>query len=295
MAERKQRPLQGPIVAVKDLTYAVRGQTLLQGISLDIAEREAFVLLGENGSGKTLLIEAMAGDIRHQGQVTWRADVPRGCRTIAYDGFATFSMLKVGEVLNLLSALYKHPLDRQLHEVMKLGDLERKSFGVLSKGERKRVGVYAALFSAPAFAILDEPTDGMDPMMRSAFWRVIEQRSGAIMLTTHMWDEAEAVHDRIALISGGRFLHPPARGETLKALLPFEGKIKTAALPEAARPPGQVVTRDGVSLVFFRDEAERKAVIAWLGQAGLASAGYSVLPIDLADVYHWLSEQAHGS
>jgi ABC-2 type transport system ATP-binding protein len=295
MAERKQRPLHGPIVAVKDLTYAVRGQTLLQGISLDIAEREAFVLLGENGSGKTLLIEAMAGDIRHQGQVTWRADVPRGRRTIAYDGFATFSMLKVGEVLNLLSALYKHPLDRQLHEVMKLGDLERKPFGVLSKGERKRVGVYAALFSAPAFAILDEPTDGMDPMMRAAFWRVIEQRSGAIMLTTHMWDEAEAVHDRIALISGGRFLHPPARGETLKALLPFEGKIKTAALPEAARPPGQVVTRDGVSLLFFRDEAERKAVIAWLGQAGLASAGYSVLPIDLADVYHWLSEQAHGS
>lgn len=295
MAERKQRPLQGPIVAVKELTYAVRGQTLLQGISLDIAEREAFVLLGENGSGKTLLIEAMAGDIRHQGQVTWRADAPRGRRTIAYDGFATFSMLKVGEVLNLLSALYKHPLDRQLHEVMKLGDLERKPFGVLSKGERKRVGVYAALFSAPAFAILDEPTDGMDPMMRAAFWRVIEQRSGAIMLTTHMWDEAEAVHDRIALISGGRFLHPPARGETLKALLPFEGKIKTAALPEAARPPGQVVTRDGVSLVFFRDEAERKAVIAWLGQAGLASAGYSVLPIDLADVYHWLSEQAHGS
>ncbi|WBQ13288.1 ABC transporter ATP-binding protein [Hyphomonadaceae bacterium BL14] len=295
MAERKLEQNTGPIVQVADLTYTVRGQTLLHTIGFDIAEHEAFVLLGENGSGKTLLIEAMAGDIRHQGKVSWRADVPRGRRAIAYDGFATFSMLKVGEVLKLLSALYKHPVDQRLHEVMKLAELERKAFGVLSKGERKRVGVYAALFSAPAFAILDEPTDGMDPMMRSAFWRIIEQRSGAIMLTTHMWDEAEAVHDRIALISGGRFLHPPAPAGTLKALLPFEGKIKTAALPEAARPPGQVVTRDGVSLVFFRDEAERKAVIAWLGEAGLANAGYSVLPIDLADVYHWLSEQAHGS
>lgn len=295
MAERKRQPLTGPLVEVKDLVYAARGQTLLHAISLDIAECEAFVLLGENGSGKTLLIEAMAGDIRHQGKVTWRADVPRGRRTIAYDGFATFSMLKVGEILTLLSALYGRPADPHLHEVMKLGELVRKPFGVLSKGERKRVGVYAALFSAPAFAILDEPTDGMDPMMRAAFWRVIEQRQGAIMLTTHMWDEAEAVHDRIALISRGRLLHPPARAAALRALLPFEGKIKTAALPGASRPPGHVVTRDGTSLVFFRDEAERKAIIAWLGDAGFAGAGYSVLPIDLADVYHWLSERAHGS
>jgi len=285
-----------PIFQVKNLEYKSNGITLLDSINFEIMPQQIFVLLGENGSGKSLLIEALANDIHYKGEVEWRADITRERRTIAYDSFATLPGLKVREVLELLHAFYKRPADPSLYEVMKLRELEDKPAGILSKGERKRVGIYAALFSSPPLAILDEPTDGMDPMMRAAFWRVIENCSGAIMLTTHMWDEAEAVHDRIAMIRRGQLLHPPTSAKTLKALVsPFTGKIRVPSLPENSCPPGQVIRRDGASFIFYRDDAGLDKLTAWLRESDLISAGYSTLPIDLADVYHWLMEPRDGA
>lgn len=277
------------ILTVDGVGLRLRDHTLLDDVSFTLNQGEKLVILGVSGAGKSLLLDAIAGNILHTGTASFHPAVPKAQRTFSFDTFAALSLLKVREVLRFLGAAYRMPPNEQLAGRFKLAPLMDKPIRVLSKGERKRVGVYAALFTDPTVAILDEPTDGMDPMMRDAFWDVVSERSGATLLTTHLWDEATRHHDRIALMAGGRLLAPPASARELLSLYPFTGKV-VVSMQQAVADHWDTAVVDDRRHVFFASDVQKKTLLGELGPQA-AALGYSVLPFDLTDVYRLLANR----
>ncbi len=284
------------VCEVSHLSYCQGQEILLKDISFSVKKGERFVLLGESGSGKSLLIDAVLGHISGTGQVHMNTGShPVG---VAYDTFSTFPLLKVKEVLNLLEALYKAPCDESLMHALRVDSILDKKFSVLSKGERKRLGVYAALFFKPQLIILDEPTDGMDPALRQVFWQILEQQECSVFLTTHLWEEAQAVHDRIAFIAEGHLLTEPQSSAMLLENIPFSGKVtlnqKAGAMEMFA--PYTRLSFGEQTHIYFSDDDEKKAILELIEKASgsqrkISPFGYSLFSLDLIDSYEFLREK----
>ena len=180
------------VLALTGVGLRLRGQTLLDDVGFTLRYGERLIVLGASGAGKSLLLDAIAGNIPHTGTAVFSDAVSTGRRTFSYDSFATLGLLKVDEVLRFLEATYRAARNDRMVARLRLETILAKPVRVLSKGERKRLGVYCALFSDPTVAILDEPTDGMDPELRDAFWTLVKERRGATMLTTHLWEIGRA-------------------------------------------------------------------------------------------------------
>lgn len=275
------------VLELQDVGVRLHGNVLLDGVNLTLHRGEKLVVLGVSGAGKSLLLDVIAGNIFHTGTARFSPAVSKAQRTFSFDTFAALSLLKVGEVLRFLETAYRVEANVRLRNRFQLTELLAKPIRVLSKGERKRVGVYAALFSDPAVAVLDEPTDGMDPMMRDIFWQTVNERAGATLLTTHLWEEAGGNHDRIALMGGGRLLAAPASEADLLRLFPYTGKVVVDAMMDGHTTFASLVI-EGRRHLYYAGDDQKKQILRALGPRAAAS-GYSVLPIDLTDTYRLLA------
>ena len=280
-----------PLLEVQNISFSYRNKRLLENISFSIYDNEELLLLGVSGSGKSLLIEKLAGNLKTDGKLVRSPSLRKHDLTFSFDTFATFTLLKIGEVINLLSQIYKCAANASLIDQLRLNEIMDRKVQVLSKGERKRLGVYCALFSDPKLAVLDEPTDGMDPVLREAFWNIIKSRNGSALISTHQWEEAQAMHDRIALIAGGRLLTPPMSFDDLSSQIPFTGKIVTRDDPILDNSTFARIVINEKSFLYFANDEEKANILDFLQQSELINRGYSVLPIEIIDVYHLLSER----
>jgi ABC-2 type transport system ATP-binding protein len=188
------------------------------GIDLEIRRGEVFALLGPNGAGKTTTVEILEGYRRRDGGTVevlgqdpqragraWRARIGIVLQ-LASEAEAT--ELTVREMVRHFAGFYPRPKDPD--EVIGLVGLTAKArsrIHQLSGGQLRRLDVALGIVGSPELIFLDEPTTGFDPQARRQFWTLIGDLSGSgttILLTTHYLDEAEALADRVAVISGGR-------------------------------------------------------------------------------------------
>jgi len=192
----------------------------LDHVSIRIAAGETFGLIGPNGSGKTTLIRLLlglstptSGTVRVLGHA-----VPdrRVAKEIGYmtQASALYGDLSVQENLSFfgrLYGLYGDRLRQRIDEVLTLVELaERPKFAVstLSGGMRQRVSLACALIHKPRLLVLDEPTVGIDPELRVAFWNYFGELNAqgvTIIVSTHHLDEAARCH-RLALLRFGQLL-----------------------------------------------------------------------------------------
>ncbi len=192
--------------------------TAIADVSFHVAPGEVLGLVGPNGAGKTTIVECLAGLRRpDRGTVRILGLNPerngRRVRTVLGVQLQTAALqdrITVAEALELFASLYPRRGDVEVI-VRKLGLAERlrAQFATLSGGEKQRLFVALALIHDPAIAFLDELTTALDPHGRRAVWTLVDgvrQRSGAVLLTTHMMDEAERLCDRVAILSRGRIL-----------------------------------------------------------------------------------------
>jgi ABC-2 type transport system ATP-binding protein len=205
-------------VYVRGLRKSYQGNTAVDGIDLDINSGEIFALLGPNGAGKTTTVEILegyrkrdAGEVRVLGQdpqrapMSWRYDIGLVLQN-AYD----MAELTVTEMVSHFAFYY--PQARDVAEVIELVGLTEKAnsrVGTLSGGQRRRVDVAIGVVGRPRLLFLDEPTTGFDPEARRQFWKLLRgfaAEDTTILLTTHYLDEAEALADRVAVISAGRIV-----------------------------------------------------------------------------------------
>ena len=207
-------------LSIRGLTKRYDDGTLaLEGLDLEVPSGEFFGLLGPNGAGKTTLINAVCNLIRiSSGTIEvfgHRGSSLEARRTIGVaeqdpnlDRFLTVreALLYHGGYFGLTRARSLERAD----EMIDVFDLRAKAdvrAPKLSGGQRRRLLLARALLHEPRLVILDEPTAGVDVELRRELWRYIRrlhQAGTTIVLTTHYLEEAEALCEDIALISGGR-------------------------------------------------------------------------------------------
>jgi ABC-2 type transport system ATP-binding protein len=210
--------LSSPAVARLDGAVKRYGRlTALDGADLVVRRGELLALLGPNGAGKTTAIGLMLGLIRaDSGTVELFGHDPQQIQArrrigVMLQDAALPPTLRVGELLRLTASYYPNP--RELGETAALAgvtDLLKRPYAKLSGGQQRRVQFALALCGRPELLFLDEPTVGMDIETRQKLWVAIRQllaEGCSVLLTTHYLEEAEALADRVCVMSRGRMIH----------------------------------------------------------------------------------------
>ena len=240
---------QNEVIAVHGLVRKFGDFTAVAGIDFSVQQGEIFGLLGPNGSGKTTTIRMMLGLLEPtQGSVevfglpvTRQAHKIRPRLGYMSQRFSLYNDLTVRENLLFYGRAYglsnQHLLDRMqtILEMAGLAGREAERTRDLSGGWRQRLALGAAILHQPELIFLDEPTAGVDPVSRRAFWellyRLVEQGI-TVFVTTHYMDEAEHCH-RLAFIQHGSLIAMGSPAE-MKAEK-MEGQVLEVVPEDAAR------------------------------------------------------------
>ncbi|ULO08614.1 ABC transporter ATP-binding protein [Paenibacillus sp. 19GGS1-52] len=209
-----------PVISVRNVGRAFGSKQVLEDISLEVEQAETFGILGPSGSGKTTLVKLLTGiDETTSGEVfVLGVKMPKLAmlQQIGYmaQSDALYTELSAKENLEFFAALYGlkgEQRSRRIKAVMELVDLEehlRKRVDQYSGGMKRRLSLAIALLHEPPLLILDEPTVGIDPVLRLSIWKelkALNRKGTSIVLTTHVMDEAEKC-DRLAMIRDGKLL-----------------------------------------------------------------------------------------
>ncbi|MFB9376398.1 ABC transporter ATP-binding protein [Kineococcus gynurae] len=206
----------GAAVLVQDLRLAYQGTTVLDGLTFSAARGRVTALLGPNGAGKTTTVaiceglrRADSGTVRVLGLDPARDTTalrPRVGVMLQDGGLPT----GVGalEALRHVAGLHTDPLDvGALADRLGLRSFARTRVRRLSGGQRQRLALACALVGRPELVFLDEPSAGLDPQARLAVWDVVREARAAgvaVVLTTHLMEEAERLADDVVVVDHGR-------------------------------------------------------------------------------------------
>jgi ABC-2 type transport system ATP-binding protein len=203
-------------VHVRELDV-VRGSThALRAVSLEVPEGRITGLLGPGGSGKTTLMRAIVGvQVIRSGTVEvlgLPAGTPELRRRVGYvtQAPSVYGDLSARENLDYFARIVKATPGRvqEVLETVELVRLSRRPVRTLSGGERSRVSLAAALLGRPDLLVLDEPTVGLDPVLRRELWatfRRLADDGATLLVSSHVMDEADRC-DELVLIRDGRIL-----------------------------------------------------------------------------------------
>lgn len=189
----------------------------LAGVDVSVPHGAAFGLIGLNGAGKTTFIKSMLGILRPTGgSIRVLGGRPRDRRVRARIGYLPERLelppsFRADELLASVARLKglrdRDEVERRLARVGLSG--ERARIGAFSKGMKQRLGLAAALLGAPSLLVLDEPTDGIDPLGRVEVRRILAEeraRGATIFLNSHLLSETVRICDRVGILSGGRLV-----------------------------------------------------------------------------------------
>lgn len=188
-------------------------------IDIEVHKGEVFGFVGTNGSGKTTTIRNMMGFIKpNRGTSTvnnldsWKqsADIMKNVSYVP--GEIAFPALKTGTEFLKTQARYLGVTDfRYMNHVIELLQLDpTANLKRMSKGMKQKTAIVAALMGEKEVLVLDEPTTGLDPLMREAFLDLIreeKQKGHTIFMSSHIFEEIEAVCDRVAMIKDGHIIN----------------------------------------------------------------------------------------
>src|SRR5512133_1093909 len=205
-----------PAIAIRDLRVRRGGRLVLPGISLEIRRGIVTGLLGPSGSGKSTLIRAIVGvQIVESGEVDVLGS-PAGSKELRRRvGYVTqapsvYVDLTVRENLHYFARVVDAPNERVDEAIgtVALGGQTDQVVGTLSGGEQSRVSLATALLGRPELLVLDEPTVGLDPLLRRDLWDTFHElaRTGStLLISSHVMDEA-AECDALMLMRDGALL-----------------------------------------------------------------------------------------
>jgi molybdate/tungstate transport system ATP-binding protein len=204
-------------LSIENLSNSVNDFSL-KSISLSIEKGEYFVLLGQSGSGKTRLLEAIAGLDSSSGKIFYKNDEISNKEPehrdigFVYQDFALFPNLNTEDNIRF-SGRYRDIKDAKNYfediiDFLELKDLLNRSISDLSGGEKQRVAIARALYSKPKILLLDEPLSAIDPTFRNAIMKKLKEIHRRYDLTTihvtHNFREASYLADKIAIIMNGK-------------------------------------------------------------------------------------------
>ena len=203
-------------IVVRGLHVERGGRNVLPGIDLDVATGRVTGLIGPSGSGKSTLMRAIVGvQVVAGGSVTVLgepAGTPDLRRRVAYvtQSGSVYGDLTAWENVRYLARIMGVPDDdvRRVIDVVGLAGSEHRPVARLSGGQQHRVALAGALLGRPELLVLDEPTVGLDPLLRRDLWELFERlrdEGATLLVSTHVLDEAGRCDD-VLLLRDGRLL-----------------------------------------------------------------------------------------
>ena len=294
-----------PAVSARGLVKRFGRTTAVDGLDLELPAASVLALLGPNGAGKTTTVEICtgfqrtdAGEVRVLGvDPAGAPDALRARIGVMPQGGGAYPTVRAGEMLRVVAACSAHPLDiRWLSSVLGLDGCARTPYKRLSGGQQQRLTLACAVVGRPELVFLDEPTAGMDPQGRRLVWDLIValRRDGvAVLLTTHLMEEAEALADQVVIVDDGRVVasgSPAALTATAEQQeLRFRARPGmdladlTDALPAGYRT---AETISGRYLVQGRiDPTVLSTITSWCARQGALADDVQVARRSLEDVF----------
>jgi ABC-2 type transport system ATP-binding protein len=285
-------------VRVEGLGKSYGAVEAVRDVSFTVEDGEIFALLGPNGAGKTTTLEILEGfRTRDAGRVEVLGDDPgeagRALRErvgLVLQDIAVEPYLTVRETVARNAGYY--PAPRDVDEVITLVGLdghERRKVRTLSGGQKRRLDLALGMIGDPRLLFLDEPTTGFDPGARRSAWeniRALRDAGTTILLTTHYMDEAQALADRVAVISAGRVV-AGGTPETIGGRDAARTRIRFAVPHEAGEPPVAAVREaDGLLRVETAEPTETLLRLTeWALRRGTVLDRLTVDRPSLEDVY----------
>lgn len=296
------------MIKTDKLTKAFAGLTAVDGLSLSVSEGEIFGLVGPDGAGKTTTMRLLTGIMEPSSGNAWVAglniikEAEKIKEGIGYmsQRFGLYPDLTVMENIHFYADIYGVPrkgrpekIDRLL-AFSNLGPFRKRRAGNLSGGMKQKLGLVCTLIHTPRVLFLDEPTNGVDPVSRRDFWRILYQllrQKVTIFISTAYLDEAERCN-RVGLIHRGKLLACAAPDELKKLMLGTILEIRTpeprraAVVLRTALPAHSIgLFGDRVHMVTHAPESDSALVEKALAHAGPGPALIRSIEPSLEDIF----------
>ncbi len=301
-------------IEIKELFKSYGDLKAVNGLDLTVRTGEVFCFLGPNGAGKTTTVEILEGyRKRDSGTVSVLGyDPENGGRAfrerigIMLQESGIQTQLSVREALDLYRSYYSHPRSTmELIEMVELNGSVDVRVEALSGGQRRRLDLALALAGDPELVFLDEPTTGFDPAARRNAWHTIDglrSLGKTIFLTTHYMDEAQALADRVAVISDGQIvaLDTPDRiggrnttTSTIRFLLPSSISVNDLPTLSNMEHLDADMSAEGESVTIHtsRPDLALYVLTSWSVGKNIELSGLTVSRPTLEDIYLELTEE----
>ena len=211
-----------PAISIRGLTKRYGSLTALNDLHLDVVQGEVLGFLGLNGAGKTTAIRLLLDLLRPTsgqafvfGHDCWLDGLAARAQVGYLPGeLGLYPDLTGWETLNFLASLNPRPVDqRRRQELIDRLELSHRDLGrkirQYSTGMKRKLGVLQAFQAEPPLLILDEPTEGLDPLMQESFYGLladVKRKGTTVFMSSHVLSEVERVCDRIALLRKGELV-----------------------------------------------------------------------------------------
>jgi ABC-2 type transport system ATP-binding protein len=269
-------------IRTEGLTKRFGAVLALDRLDLSVERGEVFGFLGPNGAGKTTTIRLLLNLARPTAGRAWlmgvrAGDVARAHRHVGYvsGDVALWPQLTGTEVLHLLGNLSGGVNKPYRDELLDRLDLDPgRLIRTLSKGNRQKVALVAALMHQPDVLLLDEPTAGLDPLKEAEFQQIVREAAGrgqTVFLSSHILDEVEDICTRVAILRAGRLVEVASldtlRHKSVKVFdVGFDGPV-----PSLAGVPGVVAEQRVDGGLRLSVAGPPRALLAELGRQPVAS------------------------
>ncbi len=303
-----------PAITVRSLTKNFDGFTAVDAIDFDVNHGEIFGFLGPNGSGKTTTIRMMLGllepssgavdvlgiRVKHgESQISPRV----GYMSQRFSLYNDLTVLQNLQFYGKAYGLNKNAMEQRIAEAIEMAGLlgrEHAQTKELSGGWRQRLALSAAILHRPEVIFLDEPTAGVDPVSRRAFWDLLYRfvaEGITVFVTTHYMDEAEHCH-RLAFIQRGKIIaygspeqikRDKMRGQVLE-IVPSDA-VKTIKILRDAQQAGEIPLEEVelygslVHVIAPNMEEHKPIIIKKLNQSDVKIDQMTLIEPSLEDVF----------
>ena len=283
------------MIQVKELIKSFDGFRALDGLNIHVPKGAVYGLVGPNGAGKSTVIRHLAGIYRQDsgqvlidGQPVYENPEIKGRIAYIPDDIFYYTQATINDMMKFYRSVYPRFSPERFEKLAELFNLDRKQpMRKLSKGMQKQAAFWLTMCCMPEYLILDEPVDGLDPVMRRQVWSLllgdVADRGTTVLVSSHNLRELEDVCDHVGILNKGKVLLE----RSLSDLQDNTVKIQAAyaAAEEPALPPElEVLHRSAVGRVYTYIIRGRREDILHRMQA-LSPLLLEAIPLTLEEIF----------
>ena len=222
-------------IKVRNLNKSINGKRILKDISFDIYEGEIVGLVGKNGVGKSTLLKVMTGLYSiDSGEIYYynyslKKDFEKAMSIVGtlIESPDLYKNLSGDDNLSIFKSMFKNVDESTIEEIVNIVEIEKflgRKFKTYSLGMKERLGIASSLLNSPKILILDEPTNGLDPVGVKKIFNIIKKmKDTTIIISSHMLNEIESICDKIIFINDGQIVDvKQSKSDSKKKNIMFE-------------------------------------------------------------------------